>query len=85
MPGPFTALLWQEGLLLRSAKGCGSNLIQPLASVSISLLEEVSTEDQRKELSAADITDGSVIWERFPEQFLGQIMSVLQRMPVDTL
>ena len=85
MPGPFTALLWQEGLLLRSAKGCGSNLIQPLASVSISLLEEVSIEDWWKELSAADIRDGSVIWERFCEQSLGQIMSELQGMHVDTL
>lgn len=79
MPGPFTALLWQEGLWLRSAKGCGSNLIEPLASVSISLLE-VSIEDRWKEISAACIRDGSVIWKRFHEQ----IMSVLWGMHMDT-
>lgn len=85
MPGPFTALLWQEGLLLRSAKGCGSNLIQPLASVSICLPEEVSIEDRWKELSAADTRGGSVIWERFCEQSFRDIMSELQEMHVDTL
>lgn len=85
MPGPFSALVWQEGLLLRSAKGCSSNLIQPLASVSISLLEEVSIEDRWKELSATYNRDGSVIWKRFHEQSSGQIMSVLWGMHVDTL
>lgn len=80
---PLLLFSGKKGLLLRSAKGCGSNLIQPLESVSISLLE-VSVEDWWKQLFAEDTRHGSVFWERFCEQYLGQIVPELQEMHVHT-
>lgn len=56
---PLLLFSGKKVVLLRSAKGCGSNVIQPLASVSIFMLE-VSTEDQWKDLSAAAVRDRSV-------------------------